>query len=172
MLDAALAEQLELRILAMVRLVPETLDLAQLEGREVVALEEADEVRGADHARCRPECRLHAARIPCWVDARWLSADSARLGGEPCGCLSRRPSPVPQADARERDGKDEHQGRCHDAEEDGHGCEDGGEGFSVTFHGSTMAPGRATFAWHAGSDARLIAQRRPPRCLRCGLGHA
>ena len=51
-----------------------------------------------------------------------------------------------EADAREGDGKDEHQRRSHDAEEDGHGCEDGGQGFSMTLHGPTMALGRATLA--------------------------
>ena len=51
-----------------------------------------------------------------------------------------------EADARDGHGKDEHQCRSHDAEEDGHGCEDGGQGFSMTFHGPTMAPGRATLA--------------------------
>ena len=120
MLDAALAEQLELGILAMVRLLPEPLDPAELEGREVIALEEADEVRRADDDAA-VRVSLHAARIP--LLGRWRAGsvgDSARPGGE----RVRLPDPAPIARTarptqRERHGEDEHQGGSHDAEEDG-----------------------------------------------------
>ena len=121
--------------------------------------QEPDEVRRADDDAA-VRVSLHGAWIPLLGSmARVASGDSARRGDPPCGWPGHAQGQDGEAGARERHGDDEHQRRGHDAEEDGRGCQDGGEGFSMTLHGSTVAPGRATL--HGTSSA--CAQDAPAR---------
>ncbi len=158
-LEAALAKQVELRVLAMVRLLPQALDLAQLQRRQVVALQEPDEVRRADDDAA-VRVSLHGAWIPLFARmalglAGILHAAAILRTGGPDHAQGQDG----EAGARERDGDDEHQRGGHDTEEDGRGCHGGGEGLSMTLHGSTVAPVRATLD---GTSSRALRAGTTP----------